>query len=184
MAKTQDNSTLATFRIDADKWESFKAKCSDRNDSASKVLKDFIDSYLNDSSSLSIQSPIINIDSSIDNCIETLNDRIDARYSDLSEMVNNAIASLRDEFEQRLSALPKGLGEYAPQLPTPTTSPETDNQLSVTNDQSQSIYSETELQNKTNPELKQIIADLGLDLPKNATKANLIKNILSHDITI
>lgn len=44
-----DTTTLATFRVDNQKWEDFKAKAKEHNLSASAVLIRFIDSFLTDS---------------------------------------------------------------------------------------------------------------------------------------
>lgn len=45
---SEAKSQLATFRIDADKWDAFKRKARQSGASASEVLIGFIDSYLGD----------------------------------------------------------------------------------------------------------------------------------------
>lgn len=43
---SEAKSQLATFRIDADKWDAFKRKARQNGASASEVLIGFIDAYL------------------------------------------------------------------------------------------------------------------------------------------
>jgi hypothetical protein len=88
--------TLATFRIEADKWERFKDKAGN----ASKVLTEFIDAYLagliDTASWEALTSP--------EKADESVLARLDSLDSDIDSRIESAIASLRSEFAPALNA--------------------------------------------------------------------------------
>ena len=61
---------LATFKIDSDRWESFKAKAQGDNTNASELLKRFIDAYLQGSIDAGIDGSLDRIDSNLDQRID------------------------------------------------------------------------------------------------------------------
>ncbi|NJR61224.1 MAG: hypothetical protein HC769_21760 [Cyanobacteria bacterium CRU_2_1] len=61
---------LATFKIEPDRWNAFKAKAQEEEKSASSVLKDFIDHYLDGSIELPTELTGIDIDARIDAKLE------------------------------------------------------------------------------------------------------------------
>lgn len=88
--------TLATFRIEGDKWERFKDKAGN----ASKVMTEFIDAYLAgliDTASWEALSSPEKADESVLARLESLDSNIDSR-------IERAIAALRSEFAPALDA--------------------------------------------------------------------------------
>ena len=82
---------LATFRVDPDKWQTFKGKAKAEGSNASAVLIQFVTTYLDG-----------NIDSNIDKS------NIDRG---LDERIENAIAKLRDELTETIDHRLNGQSE-------------------------------------------------------------------------
>lgn len=90
--KTEETTTLGTFRIDKLKWEAFRNKSGN----ASKVLLNFIDSYL-----AGEQTPVAAESRSVPS---NLDDRLDKLESRINYLEN---------LEKRLESLEGNLGELA-----------------------------------------------------------------------
>jgi hypothetical protein len=88
--------TLATFRIEGDKWERFKDKAGN----ASKVLTEFIDAYLagliDTESWEALRSP--------QNLDESMTARLEILEKGIDERIEKALAALRREFQPALDA--------------------------------------------------------------------------------
>jgi hypothetical protein len=90
--KSENNSTMAAFRIDADKWNAFKGYASDNNSNPSQLIKAFIDECLGITDN-SLNSPPI----SQNNDCQELSDRIDA----LENCLMNFFKSNKDDWEHQ-----------------------------------------------------------------------------------
>jgi len=103
---------LATFRIDPDKWESFKESASIENSNATSVLLDYIDWYLDGyriqkgrSKTIKSQPRLDNLDERIEALV---NERIDAVVKErlqestdhLASGLNEQLSAVYTELEQ------------------------------------------------------------------------------------
>jgi len=89
--KLPEGQKLATFKIDENQWEAFKAVCETQGIPASRALVGFIDSTVNagkvDESLLPKPKTSQNIDIDIDGLEARLLDRLMARLDDRLEAV-------------------------------------------------------------------------------------------------
>lgn len=108
---------LATFRIDSEVWQKFKAKCESEGQSASARLNDYI------LQSLDMQASRQSIHN-IDNCIDArINAYIDSNLdSRIDAYIDNCIdAKLYKILQSRIDALDKNIagGEGTPEASKP-----------------------------------------------------------------
>lgn len=78
-------SKLATFKIDPQLWDEFKAKASVNKSNASAVLKTFVEQYLRGS-----LDP--NLDGNLDSIEQHIDARIDERLRDIDERLGELSA--------------------------------------------------------------------------------------------
>jgi hypothetical protein len=99
---------LATFRIDSDKWEQFKARTGEKNSSASAMLLEFVDWYLAGNELPSRrQADLGNLEALLDNRLHSmLDERLDQRWSAMQATLN--------QFSSRLERAEAALGESLP----------------------------------------------------------------------
>jgi hypothetical protein len=107
--------TLATFKIEPNKWEAFKQKAIDAGSNASATLKDFIDAFID--GRIEIKSDgTINTESGLDGRIEAVLERLIPRYVPNIDGVSQKIEQLTEavrEQDDRLGkskSKPKGFG--------------------------------------------------------------------------
>ena len=77
-------SKLATFKIDPQLWDEFKAKAIAHNSNASAVLKAFVEAYVSDRVDLSIDANQDGIEALIDARIDERLRGIDQRLGELN----------------------------------------------------------------------------------------------------
>lgn len=89
---------LATFRIDSDKWEQFKARTGEKKSSASAMLLEFVDWYL---------------------AGNELPSRKQADLGDLEALLDNRLHSMLDQYlDKRWSAMQATLNQLSKRLET------------------------------------------------------------------
>ena len=93
---------LATFRTDPDKWETFKTQASEDNSSATSVLLDFIDWYLDGNRIQKGKSKTVKTQQSR---LDNLDERIEALITERIE------ATLKERLQESTAYLANGLNE-------------------------------------------------------------------------
>lgn len=98
--KMRDNKTLATFRLDAQLWEAFKAEAAKNGTNASALLLAYCRDYVS-GESRQVSS------SRIDKCIDEVSPRIDIDNLDerIDRQVQDAMAEARAELVSQTSHL-------------------------------------------------------------------------------
>jgi len=109
---------LATFRIDPEKWEAFKALASSSGKNASAFLLDFVDSCLDTNqmpsskSDTNRESVATNIDVYLDSMDKRIDERLEAhldsiehRIDDVDKLIDKRIDEVRSQLEDQLEAL-------------------------------------------------------------------------------
>lgn len=94
---SDNKSQLATFRIEPDLWESFKAQARKNGKTASDVLTDFVQSYVEGGGA--IASTEIPSPSQIDN----LESRIDERVVEVITPIQKQLDELRAELGELIA---------------------------------------------------------------------------------
>ena len=101
MSNTGDGKKLATFNVEAETWEAFKAKARENGVNASVLLNQWVKAYLDESSTINIGKNLdsqtshpqtINEESLIEKLAPTLVQQVRAEIeSHLGDLVNNLI---------------------------------------------------------------------------------------------
>ena len=106
-----DNKTLATFRLDTQLWEAFKAEAAKNGTNASAVLIAYCRDYVSEASRQVSNSRIDENTSAID--IDNLDERIDKRIQDA---VADARASLVRQTNDLLSQFQERIQQQQQQI--------------------------------------------------------------------
>jgi hypothetical protein len=101
---------LATFRIDPDKWEAFKALASERGNNASAMLVEFVEDCVG-GNTRPAQTTDTNskIDERIDERIRDIDNRIDERIKeamiDRTAYLSNSLNGILEKLYERIDEL-------------------------------------------------------------------------------
>lgn len=107
--------TLATFKIEPDKWEAFKQQATEAGSNASAMLKDFIDAYLDGRIEVKPDGSI-DTETNLDGRIEAVLERLIPRYVPSLEGFNEKVETLTEIVREQNDRLkkskpkPKGFG--------------------------------------------------------------------------
>jgi len=94
--------TLATFRVEAEQWQAFKAKAAEDGKNATALLLQWVSMYLDGKLDVSLDSTQQHLDNNLDNNLDTVLSGLDIR-------IDSAIAPL----QQQIDELKAELGEFA-----------------------------------------------------------------------
>lgn len=78
MSRTGDGKKLATFNIDTETWEAFKAKARENGANASSLLNQWVKAYLENLDSLDI-TPISQTSAANESLVALVSELIDSR---------------------------------------------------------------------------------------------------------
>lgn len=85
---------LATFRIEAEQWQAFKAKATEGGTNATAMLLQWINLYLDDNLDVSIDLTQSHLDKNLDSVLSSLDRRIDSAIAPLQQQIDQLKAEL------------------------------------------------------------------------------------------
>lgn len=89
--------TLATFRVDAEQWQAFKAKAAENGVNATSLFLQWIEMYLDgnlDSTSQRIDGTAQRIDNNLDSVLSCIDERLDSAISPLQQQIDQLRSEL------------------------------------------------------------------------------------------